>query len=76
MVGERVSRCMCTRGKVIHLCVVHTDQPMKLLARVLEKRIRCQVAIDDMHFGFLHDKGTIDAIFIMRQVVVVVYPLP
>ena len=25
MIGERVSWCMCTRGKVIHLCAVHTE---------------------------------------------------
>ena len=37
---------------------------MNLLERVLEKRIRCQVSIDNMQFG----KGTTDAIFIMRQV--------
>ena len=24
--GERVSRCLCRRGKVIHLCAVHTEQ--------------------------------------------------
>ena len=41
---------------------------MKLLERVLEKRIRCQVSIDNMQFGFMPGKGTTDAIFIMRQV--------
>ena len=35
---------------------------MKVLERVLEKRIRCQVSIDNIQFGFT------DAIFIMRQV--------
>ena len=40
------------------------EQPMK----VLEKRIRCQVSIDNLQFGFMHGKGTTDAIFIMRQV--------
>ena len=44
------------------------EQPMKVLERVLEKRIRCQVSIDNMQFGFMPGKGTIDAIFIMRQV--------
>ena len=44
------------------------DQPMKVLERVLEKRIRCQVSIDNIHFGFMPGKGTTDAIFIMRQV--------
>ena len=41
---------------------------MKLLDRVLEKRIRCQVSIDNMQFDFMPGKGTTDAIFIMRQV--------
>ena len=34
----------------------------------MEKRIRCQVSIDNMQFGFMPGKGTTDAIFIMRQV--------
>ena len=44
------------------------EQPMKVLGRVLEKWIRCQVSIDIMQFGFMPGKGTTDAIFIMRQV--------
>ena len=35
---------------------------------MLEKRIRCQVPIDNMQFGFMLGKGTTDAIFIMRQI--------
>ena len=41
---------------------------MKVLERVLEKRIRCQVSIDNMQSGFMPGKGTTDAILIMRQV--------
>ena len=41
------------------------EQPMKVLERVLEKRIRCQVSIDNMQFGFMPGKGTTNA---MRQV--------
>ena len=37
---------------------------MKMLERVLEKKIRCQVSIDNMQFGFKPGKGTTDAIFI------------
>ena len=44
------------------------EQPMKEIKRVLEKRFRCQVSIDNMHVGFMPGKGTTDAIFIMRQV--------
>ena len=39
-----------------------------MLERVLEKRIRWQVSIDNMQFGFMPGKGTTDVIFIMRQV--------
>ena len=41
---------------------------MKVLERVLADRIRQQVNIDDMQFGFTSGKGTTDAIFILRQV--------
>ena len=41
---------------------------MKLYERVLEVRIREQVNINDMQFGFMPGKGTTDAIFIARQV--------
>ena len=41
---------------------------MKLLERVLEKRIRWQVSLDNNQFGFMHGKGTMYAIFTMRQV--------
>ena len=43
------------------------DPGMKVLERVLEKRIREQVNIDDMQFGFTPGKGTTDATFIVRQ---------
>ena len=55
---------MCGSYRAIKLL----EQPMKVLERVLEKRIRCQVSIDNMRFGFMPGKGTTDAIFIMRQV--------
>ena len=41
---------------------------MKVLERVLEKRIRCQVSIDNMQFGSMSGKGNNTTIFIMRQV--------
>ena len=41
------------------------EQPMKVLERVLEKRIRWQVSISNVQFGFMPGKGTTDAIFIM-----------
>jgi len=44
------------------------EQAMKVVERVLEQRIRQQVDIDNMQFGFMPGKGTTDAIFIVRQV--------
>ena len=40
---------------------------MKIIERVLEKRIRERVTLDEMQFGFRPGRGTIDAIFIVRQ---------
>ena len=33
----------------------------------MEKRLRRKVKIDDMQFGFVPGKGTMDAIFMVRQ---------
>jgi len=40
---------------------------MKMVERILEHRIRQQIEIDDMQFGLMTSKGTIDAIFVLRQ---------
>ena len=55
---------MCGSYRAIKLL----EQQMKVLERVLEKGIRCQVSIDNMQFCFMPGKGTPDAIFSMRQV--------
>jgi len=44
------------------------DHVMKVLERVVEKRIRRVVHIDDMQFGFRPGRGATDAIFIVRQI--------
>ena len=44
-----------------------TEQPMKCLERVLYSAISSMVDIDGMQFGFMPGRGTIDAIFIVRQ---------
>ena len=36
MIGERVSWCLCTRGRVIHLCAVHAE-----LVSYWSRRRRC-----------------------------------
>ena len=51
-----------------YIAIKLLEQPIKVLERVLEKRIRCHVSIDNMQFGFMPGKGTTDVIFIMRQV--------
>ena len=43
------------------------EHGMKLLERVLERRVRSQVEVDEMQFGFMPGKGTTDAIFVTRQ---------
>ena len=40
---------------------------MKVMERVIEKRVRSIVLIDEMQFGFRPGRGTTDAIFIVRQ---------
>ena len=44
------------------------DQVMKVFERVIERRVRDRVSLDDMQFGFRPGRGTTDAIFIVRQV--------
>ena len=44
------------------------EHAMKVVEIVLEKRIREQVVIDNMQFGFMPGQGTTDAVFIVRQV--------
>jgi len=40
---------------------------MKVVERIFEHRIRWQIEVDDMQFGFMKGKGTADAIFIVKQ---------
>jgi len=40
---------------------------MKVAEKIFEHRIRQQIEIDDMQFGFTKCKGTTDAIFMARQ---------
>ena len=43
------------------------EHAMKVVERIFEHRIRQQIEIDDMQFGFMKGKGTADAIFMARQ---------
>ena len=40
---------------------------MKIVEKVLEKRLRRRVEVDEMQFGFMPGKGMIDAVFILRR---------
>ena len=40
---------------------------MKIVERVLERRIRKLVNLNEMRFGFMPGKGTVDAIFMVRR---------
>ena len=44
------------------------EHVMKVLERVIEKRVRSKLFINDMQFGFRPGRGTTDAILIVRQV--------
>ena len=43
------------------------EHAMKDVESIFEHRIRQQIEIDDMQFGFMKGKGTTDAIFMARQ---------
>ena len=40
---------------------------MKVVERVFEKRIHRIVTVDEMQIGFMPERGTIDAVFILRR---------
>ena len=44
-----------------------TEQVMKVLERIVDDLIRQVVSIDDSKFDFVPGRGTIDAIFVVRQ---------
>ena len=43
------------------------EHAMKIVERVLERQIRTLVNLNEMQFGFMPGKGTVDAIFIVRR---------
>ena len=44
------------------------DQVMNVFERVIERKMRNLVSLDDTQFGFRPGRGTTDAIFIVRQI--------
>jgi len=55
------------KRKGIHRGIKLLEHAVKVVERIFEHRIRQQIDIDDMQFGFMKGKGTTDAIFIVRQ---------
>ena len=53
----------CTSYKGVKLL----EHAMKIVERVPERQIRTLVNLNDMQFGFMPGKGTVDAIFIVRR---------
>ena len=49
-----------------HRAVKILEQDMKVVERVLEKRLRRIVSVDEMEFSFMSERGTIDAVFFRR----------
>ena len=43
------------------------EHAMKIVERVLERRIRILFNFNEMQYGFMPGKGTVDAIFIVRR---------
>ena len=57
-----VTNCGAYRG------VKLLEHGMKIIVRVVNKRIRALVGVDDMQFGFMPGKGTTGALFIVRRI--------
>jgi len=43
------------------------EHAMKIVERILERRIRLVVNLDEMQCGFMPEKGTTDALFVVRR---------
>ena len=56
-----IRNCSCYRA------VWLLQHGMKVVERVLEKRLRRIVTVDEMQFGFTPERGTIHAVFILRR---------
>ena len=41
---------------------------MKVVERVFERRLRRIVSVDEMQVGFMPERGTVDAVFILRRI--------
>ena len=55
------------RNSSCHRAVKLLEHGMKVVERVLEKRLCIIVTVDEMQFGLMPERGTIDAVFILRR---------
>ena len=56
-----IRNCSCYRAAKLH------EHGMKVVERVIEKRPHRIVFVDEMQFGFMPERGTIDAVLILRR---------
>ena len=56
-----------SRRKRIYRGVKLLEHEMKIVEKVPERRMWHMVKVDEMQFGFMPGKGTIDAVFILRR---------
>ena len=56
-----IRNCSCYRALKL------LEHGMKVVERVLEKRLHRIVSVDEMQFGFMPERGTIHAVFILRR---------
>ena len=56
-----IRNCSCYRA------VKLLEHEMNVIERELEKRLHRIVTVDEMQFGFMPEKGTIDIVFILRR---------
>ena len=51
----------------VHRGVKLLEHGMKIVEKVLQRRMRQMVKVDEIQFGFMPGKGTIDAVFTLRR---------
>ena len=56
-----IRSCSCYRA------VKRLEHGMKMVERVLEKRFRRLVTIDEIQLGLMSERGTVDVVLIMRR---------
>jgi len=70
-IGNQVWYCQSTKAKATLWSVdlrgiKLLEHAMKVVERIFEHRIRQQIVIDDMQFGFMKSNGTTDTIFYFK----------